>query len=103
MVYAVFLALSGAFDGVNGMYRSILWNETIPHELRGRLAGIEMISYLSGPKLGNLEAGIAATLFDVRTSIISGGILCVIGVTTCCYFMPKFWNFRSNLSTTNGH
>ncbi len=34
-----------------------LWNETIPPELRGRMAGIEQLSYMTGPLLGNVRAG----------------------------------------------
>lgn len=93
-----FLALAGAFDGVSGIFRSILWNETIPHEFRGRLVGIEMISYLSGPKLGDTEAGIVAAMFGITTSIISGGVLCVVGVAVCCFYLPKFWSYRSTVT-----
>ena len=56
-----------------------MWNETIPDELRGRLASIEMISFSSGPLLGNVEAGGVASLAGVRFSIVSGGVLCVVG------------------------
>jgi len=91
----IFLALAGAFDGVSGIFRSMLWNETIPNRLRGRLAGIEMISYLSGPKLGDTEAGLVAAAFGVTASIVSGGALCVISVAACCYFLPKFWHYHS--------
>lgn len=45
----LFLVLTGAFDSISGIFRMTMWNETIPNHLRGRLAGIEMISYLSGP------------------------------------------------------
>ena len=51
------LVLAGAADAVSGLFRMTIWNETIPTELRGRLAGVEMISYLSGPLLGNARAG----------------------------------------------
>lgn len=95
-----FLALAGAFDAVSGIFRSILWNETIPNELFGRLSGINMISYLSGPKLGDAEAGIVAAFFGVTASIVSGGILCVIGVGACCYLLPKFVRYRSQLTHT---
>jgi MFS family permease len=91
----LFLAFAGAFDAISGIFRGIMWNETIPNELRGRLSGIEMISYLSGPKLGDTEAGLMAAALGVSFSIISGGILCVLGVMGCCYFMPKFWRYRS--------
>ena len=93
-----FLSLSGVFDAISGMFRQTMWNEIIANEFRGRLAGIEMISYLCGPKLGDTEAGFIAAAFSVTTSIISGGILCVIGVAVCCYFLPKFWRYQSKLS-----
>ncbi len=91
-----FLTLSGAFDAVSGMFRSIMWNQTIPNHLRGRLAGIEMISYLSGPRLGDTEAGLVAAAFGITISIVSGGILCVAGVGICCLLLPKFWRYRSS-------
>lgn len=90
-----FLALSGAFDGISGIFRSSLWNNTIPPEFRGRLAGIEMISYLSGPKLGDTRAGLIAASLGITTALVSGGILCIIGVTLSCYVFPKFWQYRS--------
>ncbi len=90
-----FLMLAGGFDGISGIFRSALWNESIPNEFRGRLAGIEMISYLSGPKLGDTESGLVAAAFGVTASVVSGGILCIVGVGLCCYFMPKFWRYRS--------
>lgn len=93
-----FLALAGAFDAISGIFRSIMWNETIPNEYRGRLAGIEMISYLSGPKLGDTEAGLVAAAFGITASIVSGGVLCVLGVGVCCYLLPKFWHYHAERS-----
>jgi MFS family permease len=90
----LFLAMAGGADAVSGIFRATLWNQTIPTELRGRLSGIEMISYLSGPKLGDTEAGIVAALFGVIPSIVSGGALCMVGVAVCCYYLPRFWNYR---------
>lgn len=90
-----FLMLAGGFDTISGIFRQTMWNEVIAPEFRGRLAGIEMISYLSGPKLGDVEAGLVAASFGVATSIISGGFLCVIGVGVCCIALPKFWRYRS--------
>lgn len=92
----IFLALAGAFDAISGIFRSTLWNNTIPTEYRGRLAGVEMISYLSGPKLGDTRAGFIATYFGMTTAVISGGILCVIGVTACCLLLPKFWRYKAH-------
>jgi len=93
-----FLTLAGAFDGISGIFRMTMWNETIPNEFRGRLAGIEMISYLSGPRLGDTEAGLVAAAFGITASIVSGGVLCVVGVGVCCIFLPRFWRYRSEIS-----
>ena len=51
------LAVAGGADAISGVFRATIWNETIPDRLRGRLAGVEMISWSSGPLLGNAEAG----------------------------------------------
>ena len=91
----LFLALAGAADAISGIFRGIMWNETIPNKLRGRMAGIEMISYLSGPKLGDTEASLVAAAFGITFSIVSGGVMCVAGVAVCCYFLPKFWRYHS--------
>lgn len=89
-----FLALAGAFDMVSAVFRMTIWSQTIPHYLRGRLAGLEMISYTSGPKLGDAEAGLVATLFSVRTSIVSGGILCVVGSALISFLIPEFIRYH---------
>jgi MFS family permease len=91
----IFLAFAGAFDALSGIFRLTMWNETIPNEYRGRLSGIEMISYLSGPKLGDTEAGLVAAAFGITVSVVSGGVLCVAGVAVCCYLLPKFWHYRA--------
>ncbi|HEX8131442.1 MAG TPA: MFS transporter [Pyrinomonadaceae bacterium] len=87
------LALAGAFDMISGVFRMTMWSQTIPHHLRGRLAGLEMISYTSGPKLGDAEAGLVAALFSVRTSIVSGGILCVVGTAIISALIPQFLRY----------
>ncbi|MBK5255708.1 MAG: MFS transporter [Vicinamibacteria bacterium] len=88
-----FLVLAGGADAVSGIFRQTMWNQTIPDHLRGRLAGIEMVSYLSGPMLGHLEAGLAAAAFGVRASVVSGGVLCVVGVIACSLLLPKFLSY----------
>jgi MFS family permease len=84
------LAVAGGADCVSGLFRMTLWNQTIPDSFRGRLAGIEMVSYMSGPLLGNFEAGMIAEAFNVKVSVISGGVLCVIGVVLCAVLLPRF-------------
>ncbi len=86
----VFLAIAGAADMMSGVFRSTIWNQTIPDSLRGRLASIEMLSYSSGPALGNFEAGVVASLFSIRVSIVSGGVLCVLGCLLTAVALPAF-------------
>ena len=88
-----FLALAGYFDMISGIFRQTIWNQTVPDHLRGRLAGIEMISFMTGPLLGDAESGIVAYFTDIKTSIISGGILTVIGTIILAFLLPKFINY----------
>ena len=92
-----FLALAGAADMMSGVFRSVIWNQTIPDSLRGRLASIEMLSYTSGPALGNFEAGLVAAIFNVRVSVVSGGVLCVIGCVLCAAALPLFRRYDARL------
>ena len=88
-----FLAVAGGMDAISGLFRSVIWNETIPDRLRGRLAGVEMISYTSGPTLGNFEAGALASVVGVRASVVSGGVMCVVGTGVILAFLPAFWRY----------
>jgi MFS family permease len=86
----VCLALAGGADAISGIFRATMWNQTIPDTLRGRLAGIEMVSYLSGPLLGHVEAGAVASVWGVQASVVSGGVLCVLAVLVCGALLPRF-------------
>jgi MFS family permease len=90
---AVFLMLSGAADMVSGVFRGTVWNQTIPEAMRGRLAGIEMLSYSVGPLAGQVRAGAVADLWSVRGSIVSGGIACVAGVAVTAALLRDFWHY----------
>ena len=85
-----FLVVAGAGDGMSGLYRQLIWNQTIPDTLRGRLASIELLSYSIGPTLGNFEAGVVGSVFSVRASVLSGGILTVVGCVICAIALPAF-------------
>lgn len=86
----IFLGAAGFFDMISGIFRGSIWNQTIPNYLRGRLAGIEMISYLTGPMLGSAKMGIVAEQTSVKFALISGGALCIVAVILTALFMPKF-------------
>jgi MFS family permease len=89
------LVVAGAGDMVSGIFRSTIWNQTIPDHLRGRLAGIEQVSYSTGPLLGNIESGVVASLAGIRASAVSGGALCIVGVALMPLLLPAFWRYDS--------
>ncbi|MGW7578518.1 MFS transporter [Streptomyces sp. NPDC054765] len=87
------LTVAGAFDMVSGIFRSAMWNQTIPDELRGRLAGIELLSYAAGPQMGQVRVGGMAALTSVRTSVSLGGLLCFAGVGLLALGLPKLMSY----------
>ena len=90
------LVVAGGADTISGIFRMTVWNQTIPDHLRGRLAGIEQVSYSTGPLLGNVESGVAASLVGIRGAIVSGGALCVVGVVGTVLLLPAFWRYDSH-------
>ncbi len=86
----LFLTLAGASDMVSGIFRSTMWNQTIPDKLRGRLAGIELLSYSIGPLAGQMRAASMAAATSLTFSVTFGGVVCVIAVGLLALIMPKF-------------
>lgn len=91
----VCLAIAGAGDMLSGLGRSTIWNQTIPDELRGRLAGIEVLSYSVGPQLGQVRAGAMAGWTGTRPAIWSGGVACVASVALLTAALPKLLTYDS--------
>ncbi len=87
------LVLAGAADMVSGVFRMTVWNQTVPDQMRGRLAGIEMLSYSLGPLGGQVRAGFVADAWSVRGSIVSGGLACVGGVALTAGLLRGFWSY----------
>jgi MFS family permease len=94
----LFLAVAGGCDMVSGIFRGVMWNQTIPDELRGRLAGIELLSYSVGPQLGQVRAGGLAAWAGVRASVWSGGLACagVMGLLALCLPGLMRYDARTN-------
>lgn len=93
-----FLAVAGAGDMVSGIFRGLIWNQTIPDEMRGRMAGIEMLSYSIGPQLGQIRSSAAASLTNLRMSFVSGGVMCIVGVALAAFTMPSLWRYDTRTS-----
>ena len=85
-----FLTLAGASDMVSALFRSAIWNQSISDDFRGRLASIELLSYSVGPLGGQTRAGLVAERTSLRTSVISGGLLCITFVGFFATMLPEF-------------
>lgn len=88
------LIIAGAADTISGLFRSLIWNTSVPDELRGRLAGIELLSYSIGPQLGQLRASFSANFFGLQRALISGGLLCTISVLALAQALPDLRKYR---------
>ena len=95
LMIVFFLILAGAADCISGIFRTTIWNETIPDKLRGRMASLEMVSYMSGPLLGNAQVGFLASMTSTQFAILIGGILCVVAVCLSLFLLPAFWKYHA--------
>jgi MFS family permease len=84
------LAVAGAADVISAVFRSTIQQLTVPDALRGRLMSFNILVVTGGPRLGDFEAGIVASAFTPTVSIISGGVLCLVGVGVIAGFVPRF-------------
>jgi MFS family permease len=89
-VALVFLMLASASDMVSGLYRDAILKTVTPDEMRGRLEGISLSVVGTGPSLGNAEAGLLASVTTVRTSIVSGGVACILGAGLLALLLPRY-------------
>ena len=85
----LFLALAGAADMVSALFRGVIWNQTIPDGFRGRLAGIELLSYSVGPLAGQMRAASMASVTTLNFSVTFGGVLCIVSVAILALCLPK--------------
>jgi hypothetical protein len=91
----VLLAVAGGADFYSAVLRSVILLRSTPDHLRGRLKGIEFAQVASAPSLGDLEAGVLASLTSLRFSIVSGGVLCVAGCIVTALALPGFLRYDS--------
>ena len=90
----VFLAAAGGCDMVSGVFRQSILNTATPPEMLGRMEGVGMAVWTTGPALGDLEAGGVASLTSVTTSIVSGGAICVAGTLALAVALPAFARYE---------
>jgi hypothetical protein len=89
----LFLAVAGGADFYSAVLRSTMLLRSTPDHLRGRLLGIEFMQVASAPSLGDLEAGVLASLTSLRFSVVSGGVLCIAGCAVTALALPRFLRY----------
>lgn len=90
----LFLAFAGAADVVSAVFRNTILQLSVPDSLRGRLSGVHIAVVSGGPRLGDLEAGLVASLTSVRFSVVSGGLACIAGALAIGRWMPELSAYR---------
>jgi hypothetical protein len=88
------LALSGASDAVSMVIRNLVRQLDTPDELRGRMTGINMVFFMGGPQLGELEAGAVANWLGAPFSVVSGGFGCLVATLILVAMTPQVWKYR---------
>jgi MFS family permease len=91
----VLVGLAGLADQVSAIFRNAMLLALTPDRLLGRVRGIEFMQVASAPSLGNLEAGVVASLTSIRTSVASGGLLCVVGTLASAAAFPVLLRYEA--------
>jgi MFS family permease len=88
------LALTGATDTVSMVIRNVIRQLNTPDEMRGRMTSVNMIFFMGGPQLGEMEAGVVAQLWGATVSVVSGGIGCVLATGWVAWKTPELRAYR---------
>jgi predicted MFS family arabinose efflux permease len=91
------LAVAGWADVISSIFRATILQITAPDALRARVSSLNLVVVTGAPRLGDLEAGAVASAFGTTTSIVSGGLACIVGVTVLGACSPVFRRYRSTL------
>lgn len=88
-----FLAIAGAADNVSAILRNTMLQAAVPDDFRGRLQGVNTVVIAGGPRLGDVEAGVVASLGGEAFSVISGGVACTVIAIGLAVKFPGFWRY----------
>lgn len=97
-----FLAVAGAADVLSAVFRSTALQLETPDQLRGRLTALHSLVVTSGPRIGDLEAATLASFVGAQASVVSGGILCIVGVAVVARLFPELAAYRPRLGGESG-
>jgi MFS family permease len=88
------LAFAGGVDSFSAVCRNTMMQTLTPDELRGRLTATYFMVVVGGPFIGDLEAGVVAGVTSARVSIVSGGVLSILGLGIAVILFPQVWRYR---------
>lgn len=95
----LFLAIAGGADMVSAALRSTILQSSVPDSLRGRVSAIHILVVVGGPRLGDAEAGFVAQLLSPGFSVVSGGLLCIVGAGLLAWVVPEFRRYHAGEDT----
>jgi uncharacterized membrane protein YraQ (UPF0718 family) len=90
------LAITGAADTVSTVLRQTIRQLVTPDHLRGRMTSVNMIFFMGGPQLGELEAGVVAALIGAPLSVVTGGVGCLIAVAVAGVWAKNLWRYEGH-------
>jgi MFS family permease len=85
----VLLGIAGSADVVSAVFRGTIVQLTVPDQLRGRISGVHVAVVRSGPRLGDLRAGAVASVTSEQFSVVSGGLLAILGTLLISRLYPE--------------
>jgi MFS family permease len=88
------LAVAGAADVISAVFRNTIMQQVTPDQMRGRMASLHIAVVTSGPRLGDAESGIVASLTSVRFSVVSGGLICIAGAGLMQLLLPALSRYQ---------
>jgi MFS family permease len=92
------LAMIGASDAVSTIIRNTIRQMQTPDTIRGRMTSVNMVFFMGGPQLGEMEAGVVAQLTSAPISVVSGGIGCLLAVGWIAARTPELRRYRKSQS-----
>ena len=90
------LTIAGAADSVSAVCRSTILQTATPDSMRGRMSSIFMLVVAGGPRVGDVESGVVAAAAGTQASVVSGGLLCMLGVAPIVLAFPAFWRYEEH-------
>jgi MFS family permease len=85
------LAIAGGADVIGGVLRVAILQTTTPEQLQGRLGGVFYAAAVSGNRIGDGEAGLAADIGGSQFAVWSGGVLCLVSTALLAWRIPELW------------